>query len=541
MSVAQSLLNLVSSLHAGGLNAVYIAPGSRNAPVIRAFLAMQGINCYSASDERSAAFMAMGHSLATREPVAVVCTSGTALLNFYPAITEAYYSGIPLLVISADRPAKLIDQWEGQCIRQMDVFDKHIGPSLQFDPLLPETTGSAVNGVLNGLKKGLPVHLNIPLNEPLYVDEATTLPVIQKGEFVADLGDMNMPEDLQRDITYAEAVLLLNGTSLYKMHIDAGPVVVLNDVVSNKWNTSGMSDWDLMFFGDHADFPAPDLLLTTGTSIISKSCRNWLRSLKGLKQWHIGTQNPVGDPFFKQPSIWPCHESLALPQILKLTASKSHQYKNSWESLYTQFRTHLDKIEFQEFSELSVLKYVFQKLPNDIVFHFANSSVVRYASWLGVNQGNRYVYANRGTSGIDGCSSTAVGFARATEKITFLITGDVAFFYDINALFCSGSLPANLRILLINNGGGGIFNLLDGPGKFENSLTFQTTPHFRNASHICADAGLAYFYADNPESLKNGTESIIQSGAAALFEVKTDALANAEWFRALKNSISNQL
>lgn len=533
MTVPQSLYHLATQLYSKGLTSVYISPGSRNAPLIRAFLSAEGLKCYHATDERSAAFMAMGNAMATGKPAALLCTSGTALLNYFPAMTEAFYSGIPLLAISADRPAKLIDQWEGQCIRQMDVFNGHIGPSMLFDPTLNDA-GDAVDRIFDRLKSGIPVHLNVPLDEPLYQDEFIQPQAIPSVDFKFNTGHEKMPDDFLADLNKAQSILLLNGTSLSKMKLNASPIMVFNDVVSNKWNQNGLSDWDGMFLSDPSKFPTPDLLITSGTSIISKGCRNWLRSLKGLKQWHVGTQNPVGDPFFKQPKIWSRHESIALPMILEKTASKSWSYKQGWENVYTEYAQKVSRYDFSIDSELSAMKFVFDHLPEGSSIHLANSSVVRYASWLGAHDGHKNIFANRGTSGIDGCTSTAVGFARETEDPVFLITGDVAFFYDINALFCSGEVPKNLRIVLLNNGGGGIFDLLDGPGQFEHSLPFQTTPHSRKSRLTCEDARISYQSAENLEALKTGWNPFIQSDGPALIEIMTDSKDNAIKFKEFK-------
>jgi 2-succinyl-5-enolpyruvyl-6-hydroxy-3-cyclohexene-1-carboxylate synthase len=220
--------------------------------------------------------------------------------------------------------------------------------------------------------------------------------------------------------------------------------------------------------------------------------------------------------------------------ILEKTASKSLNYKQGWENVYAEYKQKVSRYDFNHYSELSAMKFVFDHLPEGAFIHMANSSVVRYASWLGAHDVHKALFANRGTSGIDGCTSTSVGFARETEDPVFLITGDVAFFYDINALFCSGEVPTNLRIVLLNNGGGGIFDLLDGPGKFEHSLPYQTTPHSRKARHTCEDAGIAYQWVDTLDALKAEWNSFIQAIGPALMEICTDSKDNAKWFKGLK-------
>lgn len=234
-----------------------------------------------------------------------------------------------------------------------------------------------------------------------------------------------------------------------------------------------------------------------------------------------------------------CDESIALPKIWELTAHKSDDFKQQWDIVFRNFSERFQTPDFTRFSELSAIKFIFERLPQDALVHLANSSVVRYASWLGLHDGSRRIYANRGTSGIDGCTSTAVGFARETDDPVFLFTGDVAFFYDINALFCSGPVPHNFNLILLNNGGGGIFELLDGPDKFAESLPFQTTPHTRSAKYICEDAGLTYVHADNFPSLSQAWENLIQSDGPGLLEISFNSQSNAALFRAFKQALKS--
>jgi len=541
MSVTNKLNAWVNCLANNGIQHVYISPGSRNAPLIRAFVQNLAIKSYSVIDERSAGFLALGAAIALKKPVALLCTSGTALLNYYPALTEAFYSGIPLLAISADRPADLIDQWEGQCIRQNDVFSNHLGKSVLLDPTHHDIDQleKATKEILDRLNSNKPVHVNIPLSEPLY-SNITTLEFVEiKCKTQLPIQDPPIPAALLADLNESSKILFLNGHSMVEYRFKAVTSLVFNDVVSNKWSPNGPIYWDALFLSLTEDLKkelAPDLLITTGTSIISKPLRNWLRTVANLKQWHIGKQDPIGNPFFKDLSIWPINEVDAFELIAPHLESKSSEFNEVWKKLDSEFEEKRNQILAtpKSFNEPTALHTIYHQLDSNTAIHLANSSAVRYASWLGWNSENKAIFSNRGASGIDGCSSTAVGFALHCDKQVVLITGDVAFFYDINAFWGNGAIPKNLKVVLLNNGGGGIFNLINGPEQFENSLGFQTTQHNRKGKSICGDLGIQYFSASNYSELEQNSAAFLKCEGAALLEIETIQSDNVSWVQQIK-------
>jgi 2-succinyl-5-enolpyruvyl-6-hydroxy-3-cyclohexene-1-carboxylate synthase len=331
MSVTNKLNAWINCLSNNGIQHVYISPGSRNAPLIRAFVQNPTIKCYSAIDERSAGFLALGAAISLKKPVALLCTSGTALLNYYPALTEAFYAGIPLLAISADRPAELIDQWEGQCIRQNDIFSNHLGASILLDPANQniDQLEKSTQKIVDLLYQNKPVHVNIPLSEPLY-NNFTTLEYVEINcKPLVPIQNPPVPAALLADLNKASKVLVLNGHSIAPYNFRKETGLVLNDVVSNKWNKASPRFWDALFLciddGAKKELE-PDLLITSGTSIISKPLRNWLRTIPNLKQWHIGKQDPVGNPFFKDISIWPINEVDAFELLAPQLESKPNEY-----------------------------------------------------------------------------------------------------------------------------------------------------------------------------------------------------------------------
>ncbi len=520
------LNNLPEWLSLLGIQTVYVSPGSRNAPIIRILNEAGTFNLLSAYDERSAGFMALGASMATELPVALLCTSGTALLNYYPAITEAFYSQVPLLIISADRPSHLIDQWEGQCIRQTDVFKTHIGPTVNWEDNTGEDTLLYIQTML---KRGIPVHVNIPLEEPLYEKtrpEQTSLSMLQTKETDETA---TPPQELMNALHLADNILIVNGSSRIQYEFQGFPIPVLNDLISKKSGDSDHWNWEISFLSDMSSLPHPDLLISSGTSILSKGLRNWLRSVPHLTQWHIGTQEPMGDPYFTQPKNWKVREDVGFDLIKPELLKKSEDFMQLFK-----FKLQRNSPNTPE-SYLTFaycLEYFISRIPSSAMVHVANSSVVRWMAWMGLKRRNLKVFSNRGTSGIDGCSSTASGFAQNTDKDVYLITGDMAFFYDINALFSGGSIPKNLKIILLNDGGGGIFHWLKGPSDFPESLPFQTTPHQRDASWVCMDAGIKYLKMNQKGQAAEAMAFLVGKGPL-LLEVHVEMEANTTFFRSL--------
>lgn len=538
MSVQNILEALVRNLSENGISKVVISPGSRNAPVIRAFQSCTAMQLFSAIDERSAAFQALGMAIAGNEPVVLLCTSGTALLNYYPALTEAFYSDIPLIAISADRPIESIDNWEGQCIRQQHVFENHLGKSIIVDPAIHsyEQITNTWQEMYEQLALKKPVHVNIPLNEPLYnmmnTLEYVTFEVNRiEGNVVTEL-----PAAFFNDVENAEKILFIHGCSTARVHNTITGAVNFSDVLSNKPAPKAFGFWDAFYLKAKADDLAklePDLIISTGSSVVSKALRNWLASTAPCRQWHIGTQHIIGNPFKKDLKIVTADERLLWQNPLPV---KQMDYLNVWEKLIEPTEKQFYESIGATFNEPGIFYNLKNKMPDNMNIHLANSSVVRMAAWAGWGALPNLKFGNRGTSGIDGSSSTAMGFAKVSATANLLITGDVAFFYDINAFWGNGNLPDNLKIVLINNNGGGIFTMINGPKNFPDSLKYQTTPHGRSAELFCKDIRMGYLKADNYADLTKQFDVLIKQNGIVLLEVFVNPDDTAKFFTQFKNS-----
>ena len=522
-----------------------ISPGSRNAPILFA-LNHSKKNCYSIIDERSAGFIALGIAKHTRQPVILNCTSGTSSLNYYPAIAEAFYARVPLIVITADRPPEQIDAWDGQAIRQKNVYKNHIRGEFQtpenFDD---ESAFSAIaQQVMNCMSSEIPgpVHINIPIREPFYDMSPSDISTPAQVDFPSlpkielNLSSIAKLTNVSFD---HKKVLIFNGMDDGEgITITSDEAVILSDITSSKH--SNVSYWDAMLFSslskkggmDILKVLSPDILITSGTTTLSKGLKHFLSIHKPEVHFHISNYNEVGNMFGTQPQI--LH-----PSDIQISHSGDLQpekgFLNAWINMTVTFQLKFSQLDWLEFHEFSVVNFILEKLNSNDILHLSNSMPIRYASFLMNNKSiENKIYANRGTSGIDGCSSTALGNALVSDQNVKLITGDVAFFYDVNAFF-NEHVPQNLKIIVLNNHGGGIFNLIKGPESLGESIKFQTTPHYLNASSLCDHFGIPYFVASDMSSLRSCYNQFNSYQGAAVLELITDEQENQNAFNNFLN------
>ena len=492
------------------IQTVVISPGSRNAPLTIGFSNHKDFETLSIVDERCAAFFALGIAQQTLKPVALVCTSGSALLNYYPAIAEAYYSQIPLVVISADRPAHLIDIGDGQTIRQENVFKNHILYSANLKEFDAENSIKALSKAFSLLRqvKG-PIHINAPFNEPLYETVAT----MNDFRFIAeesDLQDTIDYENLASQWNSAKKKMILVGVHspnaaleiLLDKVADDPSVLVFTETTSNLYNKRFVNSIDNLIFNlTEEEFTSlqPDILLTFGGMIVSKKIKKFLRDYSPKEHWHVNELRA-----FDTYQVLSKHLKIDSHSFFKhFCELVDYDNKSTYESTWTHYKQrirekHNHYIKTAPYSDLKVFEQVLKVIPDFSEVQFSNSAIIRYSQLFEMNS-TITVFCNRGTSGIDGSTSTALGAAYATQKPTTLITGDLSFFYDSNALW-NNYIPSDVRIVIINNSGGGIFKIIPGPKK-STALRYFETPHCLTAEHLCTMFGFEYSTAHNLKTL----------------------------------------
>ncbi|MCU0339587.1 MAG: 2-succinyl-5-enolpyruvyl-6-hydroxy-3-cyclohexene-1-carboxylic-acid synthase, partial [Spirosomaceae bacterium] len=558
-------------------------PGSRSAALTLAFARHRGIQTRVIPDERVAGFVALGMAQYSAMTVALVCTSGSAAYNLAPAVVEAYFQGVPLLIFTADRPKEWIHQQDGQTIYQTELYGKHVKKAFDLPAdyahedarwYIERVLNEAIN-LSQTAPKG-PVHVNVPIREPFYptADEQITydrgVKIIERLDSSPTLSTDTWHR-LQNEFENAERVLIAVGQlppnadlwTLLKTFSDEMDVPVLGDIIANvPPDDELIRSHDVFLKPKNQDLLAdlrPDLLITLGDSFISKNFKLFLRKHQPARHWHIQptpelidtfqtltTQIPVEPHYFFQKLL----EDLDFQRFTQNDAEDDlrGEYRQRWLQADRQAKRQLTQFLSNEsrWNEFGLVQQVLENLPENSVLHLANSMPVRYANLVGLTRAAE-VFANRGTSGIDGCTSTAVGAATMTDKLVFLLTGDVAFFYDRNALW-HPHLPHNLRVVLFNNGGGNIFRLIDGPSaQPELEQYFETrheleqyfeTRHHTTAERSAQDAGVAYAALREGDDFGEIWQNFIQKdNQSKLLEIFTDPLINGEVFQQYRTNL----
>lgn len=541
----KNILQLAALLKAHEIRHVVLCPGSRNTPIIHTLANHPYFTCYSVTDERSAGFFALGLALSGGRPAAVCCTSGTALLNLHPAVAEAFYQQVPLVVISADRPASWIGQMDGQTLPQPNVF----GPLVKSSVNLPEIHTSEeewycnrlVNEALLELNhhgKG-PVHINVPISEPLFQFTAEDLPDVR---VITRYQGLNV-----YDRQYDDLITRLNGYTKRMMVVGQMNLIYLFERKICKllykhfaWLTEHtgnqtvpgipVKNFDAIIYSLPEEEQAklvPDLLITYGGHVVSKRLKQLLRKHPPKEHWHVAADGQVADTFCSLTTVIEMDPFEFLEKIAYLLENKPCEYPKRWEQLSKQ----MAEPDFA-FSEMAAIGKVLKSLPTDAVLHLANSSTVRYAQLFQIPDSVE-VCCNRGTSGIEGSLSTALGYAWASDKLNFVLIGDLSFFYDMNALWCN-HLRGNLRIMLLNNGGGEIFQSLPGLKMEARTHRFVTALHQTKAEGWAQERGFDYTAVHTMEELDAALSDFMQAdqqGNPKFMEVFTD---KAEDVRLLK-------
>ena len=531
----QHIYDLVGICAQFGVENAVVCPGSRCAPLLIGFGKHPDIETISINDERSAGFVGLGLAQQSGKPVVLACTSGTAALNFAPAVTEAFYQNVPLIVLTADRPPEWIDQWDGQTIHQEKIYEPHLKGSFNYNENNVKIGVEALTLALD--EAAGPVHLNIPIREPFYPESLNDVVLNTETQRTQRKTIKSVSEEIYKEfesiLDSTVKVMVLGG----QLEPNQELVILLNqlnvpivgDVISNLHGVN-----DVIYSGDllfkYADKSlSPDFLITFGRSVISKNQKLFLRKHQPKVHWHIG-EGMAGDPFQSLTNIIESDPIVFLKRWVELTTEIGRhgeiynlKLSKAQNETNKRFGKLLDKTEFNYFS---AVRNVLKQLPKNSVLHLGNSMPVRIANFVGVKDSTVDVWCNRGTSGIDGIVSTAVGHALAEPKRKHtLIVGDLSFFYDRNGLWLNHKFPTNLQIVILNDSGGGIFNMIPGPSSQGVLTELFTTPHHRTAEITAKEFDLAYSTASSLEEIHDWESGIL--------EIFTEMKTNTETFKYL--------
>lgn len=525
MAYPDGLVDLIHNLHQQGVNEAVICPGSRNAPLMLALVRHGGFRCYSISDERSAGFFGLGLALKSKRPVVLCCTSGSAGLNFAPAVVEAFFQEVPLIVLTADRPPEWIGQWDGQTIYQENLFGKHVKHAEIFSPFQANQLVNIAMAYPQG-----PVHMNVPIAEPFYPTRGDTLPQIREAQPVQTKSKQAFDTDVQVK-SNAKLVITVGQRPFDQAENDlfaklaAKGIPVIGDATANL-PVSCQLYHDLILANEALwSSLQPEFHIHFGKSFVSKRIKQFLRSHKPPVSWLVHP-NPIGqpDPF---QSLTRVVHSETMPVLTSLVQQSLHGVKGFQETK-NRAEAHIKHYFTQEsWTELSIYNALIEQIePLAAEVHVANSLAIRYINWTQAQFAKTEVFSNRGTSGIDGCISTAMGASQQTKQLVISIIGDVAFQYDRNALW-NNYVGNNVRIIIFNNAGGGIFGILDGAKDLPELSEFMITNQTFQAKNAASDAGIDYYEAKDLNELNEQLSQFFEpSSRAKMLEIFTDSAKN---------------
>lgn len=530
----QHIAELSHAVERAGARHIIIAPGSRNAPLTQLFTSDKRFHCHSIVDERSAGYVALGMARQLGEAVVLVTTSGTAVLNLSPALAEAFQQQLPLLVITADRPREILSQFNNQvCDQRAPYFNFSKG----FLELVAEAREESdlEQGLLAvemlfqeavSYPKG-PVHLNLPLTEPLY----DPLPGAILSRKKAKLDSFSLPSDSDQkpdlDLSGKKVMILAgmcSGNAELQQVLEqvqaSNKAVVVAENISNLNSELFVSTPELVLAGaTEKERPAlaPDMLIVFGQQVVSKRLNHFVQSLENLE-------------------IVELQEGPTLAEVIKELAASpepGNPYQHLWKGIEDRECGRAEAYFRQApFGNLTAVSHVMEAVPPQTVIHLGNSATIRLSQLLRARPDLQY-FSNRGVSGIDGSLSTAVGAAMVSDQQHLLVLGDLSFVYDSNALW-NKHFPDNLKIVVLNDGGGGIFRLLDGPDKMDFFEEFSVTHHPVSLELLSSAFGRRFARASSLEELAHHMKTLCTPGKSlSVLEVDTTTSENSRIFKAL--------
>lgn len=548
----KNILQLTALLKAHGIKRIVLCAGSRNIPLVQTFTNVSEFTCYQMTDERSAGFFALGLALHGGEPTAICCTSGTALLNIHPAVAEAYYQKVSLLVISADRPEAWIGQMDGQTLPQPRVFGSLVKKSVHLPEIHTDEDEWYCNRLINEALLELdhhgrgPVHINVPVSEPFFKVPVKTLPEVRVITRYQGLSmyDKNYKELIDRLNRYQRKMVIVGQMNLiYLFEKKAAKQLYkhfawFTENISNRTVPGqAIKNIEPLLCGMNAEQKAemrPELLITYGGHIISKRLKQFLRKFKPIEHWHISEDGEVADLYGALTTVIEMNPFEFLEKIAPMLDNRTPVYPRKWE----ERSKNVPQVDFS-YSEMQAVGKVISHLPVPSSLHLANSSAIRYAQFFSVAD-EVEILSNRGTNGIEGSLSTAIGYASVSKHLNFILIGDLSFFYDMNALW-NPNYGSNIRILLLNNSGGEIFQALPGLELTQQAKRFVLSTHKQTAKAWAEDCGFEYFSVHNEQELDNIIPHFTQPSITTkpmLVEVFTDKDTDIEilkkYFHALK-------
>lgn len=553
MKLPNNITALLSGLMSEyGITHVVGCPGSRNMPLLTAFGRNDKLHLDMVIDERSAAFSALGIAEITGKPVAIVCTSGSALLNFAPAVAEAYYRRIPLLVISADRPASWIDQNDGQTLRQPGVLDNVVKRSIAVsdDTSLADRCqyyNRLINEALHELTYPCcgPVHLNVHLSEPLKPCPADVIGM-PHDKISLSVHRTDLPEreiESLWNILRRKKVMIFVGQSSPDENLDRAlnrlseldNIVIVADNVSNLRGNNFIRGIDAILSeatDDELKRISPDIVITSGSGPISRIFKEYIRKSDYVEHWDVVPDLRFQDSYRHLTRTIIAGQTEFFMQLSQTAASAdiSSDYKQSWQTLRSRASSSIEEyVGMIPWCDLKAVSAICKAVPSDWNIQCSNGMLVRYTNLFDCSGFNRFS-SNRGVNGIEGSTSTAVGASGVFRGITLLLSGDMSAYYDAAGLI-SPFLNSRFKMIVFDNSGGDIFRCIKATKEVPERETLLSCDMKFPGEQLAALAGMLFLSATDEKSLEVSFDKLVREvDRPAMLVVRTSKEVNSKIF-----------
>lgn len=562
--------NFVDELVCSGLEHVVLSPGSRSTPLAMMMREHEAIKEHIVVDERGAAFFALGMAKETKKPVAIVCTSGTAAANYFPAIVEAKYARVPLIVLTADRPHELRAVGASQTIDQVAMYGNFVHDFTEM--ALPEATEEMLRYVRQKASRAVriamgevpgPVQLNFPFREPLVPDfsldniwgserETAYNPVFSGEKRLSSVELQELAGFLQAnrkgvlvcgpqvDPALGEAISKLSKT--LNIPVLADPLSQLRAGSHDKETVITAYDAFLRTEKVRTKYK-PDYIIRFGAMPISKNYLFYVTEHGHVPQFVVDTTEAVREPTNDDSNYILADAARFCEDILPYIEKKQDpRWLQQWQKAEGIARGVLQSVSEANLTEGIAIREVSATVENDSIIFVANSMPVRdLETFFKVSDKNIEIHANRGVSGIDGTIATALGMAAASSKHVTLMIGDLSFYHDMNSLLIAKQYGIQMTILLINNDGGGIFSFLPQSKEEKHFEALFGTPLGIDFVHAVKMFGGVYEKVTDAEQLISAYEASLRTEGLTVLEVETDREENVHWHRALWDEIMKQV
>lgn len=539
----KSVQMLIALLKKYGVKHVVMSPGGSDIPIIHSIENDSDFVCYSVVDERSAVYFGMGVAQQTNSPVACVCTSGTAVSNYLPGMTEASFQNVPIVAITADKNPRYLGQLEIQKTNQINIFGDVCRKAVEL-PIIQSTEDEwycerlIAETLVELTHKGTgPVHINIPIVENNAIYDVETLPDVKDIQIIPAYATQDEWARVQKELANAKRIMIVVGQNVHyskelikniEMFYKHYNCMISVESLSNLDCDGTIHTYPIteMKKGNLTQNLVPDLVISIGNNIASYGLKPFLRNhRKEFKHWAVDSEGRIRDVFNGLRKVFECPELIFFSKMNELAKDTTHNdglYFNTWKELY-------DKIvipEF-EFSNFYVAQQLSKVIPENSILHTAILNSTRVMQFFELAKGVK-CYSNIGALGIDGCMSTFMGQAACTSELAFLLIGDLSFFYDMNSAGIK-HVGNNVRVIMLNNGGGSEFHFMMGRKKIPTINDHICAEHHKIAEGWVTSLGYKYYSASTKEELDAILPKFVEKSDAPMFiEVMTDMEEEAE-------------